>query len=331
MGKTKREVVTEFRTGELLAAARTVFAEKGFDGATIEDVAAAAGVAKGTVYLYYRSKQELYGAVFREGMLALHRATTERVQAAPDLEAKIRAFVTTKLAYFDEHREFFRIYFEAFGSARAVHPDLQAEFDALYREQVQMLEAAIRSAVEARRVPQAPAGRGGVRDLRPHPRPPPPAHARLVERWPRGRCRVRSSTSSGRGSQGDDAGQRRRSPGSRSRRRMIATVAGAATAPSPPSAGGAQVVRLTLADAIARGLEYNLGVVAGAQRVREAEGARRVARAALLPQLSFGAMQAREEISYEAYGLPVAPGTSPIVGPFDVAMPASTSPSRSST
>ncbi len=157
MGKTKREVVTEFRTGELLAAARAVFAEKGFDGATIEGVAAVAGVAKGTVYLYYRSKQELYGAVFRAGMLALHRATTERVQAAPDLAAKIRAFVTTKLAYFDEHRDFFRLYFEAFGSARAVGPGLQAEFDALYREQVRMLEAAIRSGVK----------RGECRKLRP--------------------------------------------------------------------------------------------------------------------------------------------------------------------
>jgi AcrR family transcriptional regulator len=157
MGKTKREVVTEYRTGELLAAARTVFAEKGFDGATIEDVAAAAGVAKGTVYIYYRSKRELYGAVFREGMLALHRATTERVQAAPNLQAKIRAFVTTKLAYFDEHRDFFRLYFEAFGSARAVGPGLQAEFDALYREQVRLLEAAIRSGAK----------RGECRKLRP--------------------------------------------------------------------------------------------------------------------------------------------------------------------
>ncbi len=98
---------------------------------------------------------------------------------------------------------------------------------------------------------------------------------------------------------------------------LIAAVAGAATAP-PPSTGAPQVVHLTLADAIARGLEYNLGVVAGAQRVREAEGARRVARAALLPQLSFGALRAREEISYEAFGLPVPPGESPIVGPFDV-------------
>ena len=98
---------------------------------------------------------------------------------------------------------------------------------------------------------------------------------------------------------------------------LIAAAAWAATAPAP-TAEAAQVVHLTLAEAIARGLEYNLGVVAGEQRVLGAEGARRVARAALLPQLSVGALQAREEISYAAYGLPVAPGTSPIVGPFDV-------------
>ena len=98
---------------------------------------------------------------------------------------------------------------------------------------------------------------------------------------------------------------------------LIAAAAWAATAPAP-TAEAAQVVHLTLAEAIARGLEYNLGVVAGEQRVLGAEGARRVARAALLPQLSAGALQAREEISYAAYGLPVAPGTSPIVGPFDV-------------
>ena len=98
---------------------------------------------------------------------------------------------------------------------------------------------------------------------------------------------------------------------------LIAAAAWAASAPAP-TAEAAQVVHLTLAEAIARGLEYNLGVVAGEQRVLGAEGARRVARAALLPQLSVGALQAREEISYAAYGLPVAPGTSPIVGPFDV-------------
>jgi outer membrane protein TolC len=98
---------------------------------------------------------------------------------------------------------------------------------------------------------------------------------------------------------------------------LIAAAASAGSAPAP-TADAARVVHLTLAEAIARGLEYNLGVVAGEQRVLGAEGARRVARAALLPQLSFGALQAREEISYAAYGLPVAPGTSPIVGPFDV-------------
>ena len=65
LGKSKKEVVTEFRTAELLEAARRVFAEKGFHEATVDDVAEEAGVAKGTVYLYYRSKRDLYWAALK--------------------------------------------------------------------------------------------------------------------------------------------------------------------------------------------------------------------------------------------------------------------------
>ena len=80
---------------------------------------------------------------------------------------------------------------------------------------------------------------------------------------------------------------------------LIAAAAWAATAPAP-TAEAAQVVHLTLAEAIARGLEYNLGVVAGEQRVLGAEGARRVARAALLPQLSAGALAAQAAAAISA-------------------------------
>ena len=60
--RTKKDVVTEFRTAGILEAARKVFAKKGFNDATVDDIANAAGVAKGTVYLYYRSKREVYFA-----------------------------------------------------------------------------------------------------------------------------------------------------------------------------------------------------------------------------------------------------------------------------
>lgn len=60
----------EARPQEILAAALAVFAEKGFRAARMEDIAARAGVSKGAVYLYYDSKQDMFRALVREGMVA---------------------------------------------------------------------------------------------------------------------------------------------------------------------------------------------------------------------------------------------------------------------
>jgi AcrR family transcriptional regulator len=56
----------EARPQELLCAALEIFGEKGFAAARLEDVAKKAGVSKGTVYLYYANKEELFKAVVKE-------------------------------------------------------------------------------------------------------------------------------------------------------------------------------------------------------------------------------------------------------------------------
>jgi AcrR family transcriptional regulator len=61
----------EARPQELLDAALSVFVEKGFAAAKIEEVAQCAGVSKGTLYLYYPSKEELFKAVVRQNLSAL--------------------------------------------------------------------------------------------------------------------------------------------------------------------------------------------------------------------------------------------------------------------
>jgi AcrR family transcriptional regulator len=53
------------RPGEILAAALACFKERGFAGTRLEDVAKKAGVTKGTIYLYYPSKEDLFEAVVR--------------------------------------------------------------------------------------------------------------------------------------------------------------------------------------------------------------------------------------------------------------------------
>jgi AcrR family transcriptional regulator len=64
----KRERRKEARPGELLDAALDLFVEKGFAATRAEEVAARAGVSKGTLFLYFPTKEELFKAVVRENI-----------------------------------------------------------------------------------------------------------------------------------------------------------------------------------------------------------------------------------------------------------------------
>ena len=64
----KRERRKEARPGELLDAALDLFVEKGYAATRAEEVAARAGVSKGTLFLYFPSKEELFKAVVRENL-----------------------------------------------------------------------------------------------------------------------------------------------------------------------------------------------------------------------------------------------------------------------
>jgi len=152
MSRTRKEVLTEFRTAEILQAAHRIFAERGFEQATIADIAAAAGVAKGTVYLYYRSKREVYAAVLRRDLLALRDQTRTQVEAADGIEEKVRAFITTKLRYLDDHRDFYRIYFTELGRTAARQSQSQRQLEEIYLDQVQLLEQVLHQAMKRRQV-----------------------------------------------------------------------------------------------------------------------------------------------------------------------------------
>src|ERR1700674_5882240 len=77
---TKKEVVAEFRRSTILEAACRAFARHGYEGTTVETIAAEAKIAKGTVYLYYKSKADIYHAAVTHGLKGLH-ADTERTLA----------------------------------------------------------------------------------------------------------------------------------------------------------------------------------------------------------------------------------------------------------
>jgi TetR/AcrR family transcriptional regulator len=65
----KRERRKQDRPGELIEAALDLFVEKGFAATRVEEVAARAGVSKGTLFLYFPSKEDLFKAVVRENVV----------------------------------------------------------------------------------------------------------------------------------------------------------------------------------------------------------------------------------------------------------------------
>jgi TetR/AcrR family transcriptional regulator len=66
--RAKRERRKEARPGELLAAALELFVDKGYAATRVEEVAQRAGVSKGTLFLYFSTKEELFKAVVRENI-----------------------------------------------------------------------------------------------------------------------------------------------------------------------------------------------------------------------------------------------------------------------
>lgn len=141
MQRTTREVLTELRHSQILDAARSVFARRGFAETSMDEIARSAGLAKGTLYLYYSSKRELYRSSLREGLVALCEELEREVESAPSLARAIESYVATKIAYFEEHRDFFRLYLAEFGNA--LTGGANEDFRDLCRRQMDLLERTI--------------------------------------------------------------------------------------------------------------------------------------------------------------------------------------------
>jgi AcrR family transcriptional regulator len=86
-----------------------VLSREGAPGLTMEKVAAEAGVAKGTLYLYYKDKQALLEAVKEESFRPMREELTAILDGDDLPREKIRRFVSCHLGYFDEHRGFFKV------------------------------------------------------------------------------------------------------------------------------------------------------------------------------------------------------------------------------
>lgn len=88
------------RPPEILDAALAVFAQKGFAATRLDDVAAKAGITKGTIYLYFDSKQALFEALARQSVGAQIEQIKARLAVFPGTSAELLKFVLTTMGGF---------------------------------------------------------------------------------------------------------------------------------------------------------------------------------------------------------------------------------------
>lgn len=86
-----------------------VFSESGYDGATMDEIAANAGVAKGTLYYHFNSKEEIFKYIITEGMTLIKEKMEEEASKAEDSLTKIKIICKVQLNLVYESRDFFKV------------------------------------------------------------------------------------------------------------------------------------------------------------------------------------------------------------------------------
>jgi AcrR family transcriptional regulator len=142
LSTTARQVRTGERRGQILHAALEVFSRRGFHGATIREIAATAGLAEGTIYLYFPSKQDVLRGVI--GLIADDGTPPEPEEfAAGDDEAFLGAFIRSRVQTLARHASFLRLLVHE----ADLHEDLRRE---LFRRLHDPFVGRFRAYLEAR-------------------------------------------------------------------------------------------------------------------------------------------------------------------------------------
>ena len=101
---TTRTVIPDKREAILKAAAK-VFAGKGFFNSKVADIASAAGVADGTVYLYFKSKDDILHSIFDRGMDEFITEGKKEIEQIEDPAEKLRRIAELHLEHLGSDRD----------------------------------------------------------------------------------------------------------------------------------------------------------------------------------------------------------------------------------
>ena len=143
----RQQAMTDVRRALVLDAARAVFEKLGIEGASIREIARAAGYTPGAIYFYYDSKEAIYGALLAESLERLNdkvaQAGTVALDPAAQLEAKASAWFDF---YADNPRELDLGFYLVQGMRpRGLNATLNEQLNSRLRDALQPCEAALQA------------------------------------------------------------------------------------------------------------------------------------------------------------------------------------------
>jgi AcrR family transcriptional regulator len=150
--KPRRKELPENRRACILNAARCVFARQGYAETVVDDIAGQAGMAKGTLYLYFKSKEQIFLAALIDDARRLESLTRERMEAAETWQDKLRAYVFTRMEYLEAHEDFLRIYLAEIRSMMVRGMRMQCELFHVIRESENYLAQVFAAAVARKEI-----------------------------------------------------------------------------------------------------------------------------------------------------------------------------------
>jgi AcrR family transcriptional regulator len=130
---------TPFLREQILQSAMELFAEREFELVLIDDVAARAGVGKGSVYRQFKSKEELYAAAVINGFGELHREIRAALARCTSTREQIETIVRHSVEFFWSRRQFFAL----LRDPKALRPSTERRYRAQRNDLSQLISGVL--------------------------------------------------------------------------------------------------------------------------------------------------------------------------------------------
>lgn len=148
---SRREREKLMQRQEMLAAAIELFSEKGYHNVSMQEIAGKAEFAVGTLYKFFRNKEDLYSALLVELADKFHDALIYAIEEADDEIEKLRNYVKIHGKIFMENAPSIRLYFaETRGASFNVRACLDKEIQEQYEQFIYMVASVFESGMKKR-------------------------------------------------------------------------------------------------------------------------------------------------------------------------------------